>query len=153
LPTETVYGLAANAWDAIAVGRIFAAKGRPANNPIIVHVADLDMAGVAPAFGRPWPIGCGRVLAGPLTLVVEKAAEVPDVVTAGGRTWAALAEPSVHPGGDPRLRFPARGTERERVEPAFPHEREHVRRSLGDRVSLVIDGGRARWASNPPCSI
>src|SRR5256885_9109040 len=84
-PTETVYGLGANALDPAAVAKIFAAKGRPAHNPIIVHVATLAAAGelvadwpdVAQALAeRFWP--------GPLTLVLPKRAHVPDLVTAGG---------------------------------------------------------------------
>src|SRR5438552_6144710 len=88
-PTETVYGLGANALDAAAVGRIFAAKGRPANNPIIVHVADL--AG-AQALVAAWPqqatLLAKHFWPGPLTLVVPKNERVPAAVTAGGATVA-----------------------------------------------------------------
>src|SRR5438874_5501669 len=88
-PTETVYGLGANALDAAAVARIFAAKGRPATNPVIVHVADADQVrDVAAA----WPEAAAKLAAkfwpGPLTVVVPRRAEVPDVVTAGGPTVA-----------------------------------------------------------------
>src|SRR5437660_1453640 len=87
LPTETVYGLAANALDAQAVSRIFEIKGRPANNPIIIHVASLALAKqhvvewssmvdkLASAF---WP--------GPLTLVLPRGKTIPDIVSAGGPT-------------------------------------------------------------------
>src|SRR5262249_32932899 len=87
VPTETVYGLAANALDSKAVSRIFAVKGRPSNNPIIVHVCSVAMAQrcvstwstladrLAGAF---WP--------GPLTLVLPRAELIPSVVTAGGTT-------------------------------------------------------------------
>src|SRR5262245_52332168 len=86
-PTETVYGLGANALDAAAVGRIFTAKGRPANNPVIVHVArPEDVACVA----ADWPPDATRLAErfwpGPLTLVLPRRPEVPDVVTAGGPT-------------------------------------------------------------------
>ena len=89
IPTETVYGLAANALEAGAVGRIFAAKGRPATNPVIVHVADVsETLNVAAA----WPATAARLAAafwpGPLTLVLPKGRAVPDVVTAGGPTVA-----------------------------------------------------------------
>src|SRR5256885_16489307 len=95
-PTETVYGLGANALDADAVAKIFAAKGRPARNPIIVHIATLadaknlvsDWPPLAQTLAeRFWP--------GPLTLVLPKAACVPDLVTAGGPT-VALRMPA-HP--------------------------------------------------------
>src|SRR5207253_2359734 len=88
-PTETVYGLGANALDAAAVGRVFAAKGRPATNPLIVHVA--DAAGVG-AVAADWPDAAARLAErfwpGPLTLVLPKRDAVPDIVTAGGPTVA-----------------------------------------------------------------
>src|SRR5438034_1076692 len=88
-PTETVYGLGANAFDPQAVGKIFAAKGRPATNPLIVHVPDFDsaarIASELPEFAarlanRFWP--------GPLTFVLHKAGSIPEIVTAGGPTVA-----------------------------------------------------------------
>src|SRR5436309_12570579 len=83
-PTETVYGLGASALDPAAVARIFAAKGRPTDNPLIVHVADQEQA-------RPlvttWPEAAARLAQrcwpGPLTLVFAKSSVVPDLVTAG----------------------------------------------------------------------
>src|SRR5262245_58572196 len=81
LPTETVYGLAANALDARAVAKIFEVKGRPANNPIIVHVASHEMARRC---ASQWPEAADRLVAafwpGPLTLVLAKAADIPDIV-------------------------------------------------------------------------
>ncbi len=83
LPTETVYGLAANALDETAVARIFAIKDRPANNPIIVHVASVEMARQCVA---AWPPLADKLAAtfwpGPLTLVLERSHALPDVVTA-----------------------------------------------------------------------
>ena len=83
-PTETVYGLGANALDAKAVARVFEAKGRPSTSPIIVHVSDRAMI---EQVASSWP-DTARILAdrfwpGPLTLVVPKMSEVPDIVTAG----------------------------------------------------------------------
>src|SRR6266487_3725504 len=87
LPTETVYGLAANALDAAAVERIFAVKGRPSHNPIIVHVADIAMARRCVA---EWPPVAERLASGfwpgPLTLVLRRSEQIPQVVTAGGAT-------------------------------------------------------------------
>ena len=81
-PTETVYGLGANALDAAAVARIFAAKGRPATSPLIVHVDSVEMAR---SLAARWPeaadVLARRYWPGPLTLVVPKIAAVPDVVT------------------------------------------------------------------------
>src|SRR5260221_10542768 len=84
-PTETVYGLGASALDPSAVARVFEAKGRPANNPLIVHVADLsDLARVVAV----WPDLAQRLAErfwpGPLTLVLPRAATIPDIVTGGG---------------------------------------------------------------------
>ena len=87
VPTETVYGLAANALDAPAVEAIFAAKQRPAENPVIVHVADEFMARDCVT---EWPATAQALTAafwpGPLTLVLPKADEIPEIVTAGGNT-------------------------------------------------------------------
>ena len=83
-PTETVYGLGANARDPAAIGRIYAAKGRPGYNPLIVHVADADEARQLAA---DWPTAAAALAEafwpGPLTLVVPRAAGLPDAVTAG----------------------------------------------------------------------
>src|SRR5471030_2112973 len=87
LPTETVYGLAANALDENAVAKIFSIKGRPANNPIIVHVSGNEMAKRCVA---DWPELADQLARsfwpGPLTLVLPRAKEIPDNVTAGGAT-------------------------------------------------------------------
>ncbi|HUS05895.1 MAG TPA: L-threonylcarbamoyladenylate synthase, partial [Bryobacteraceae bacterium] len=86
-PTETVYGLGANALDVAAVDRIFQVKGRPPTSPLIVHVASVEMAmGLA----RHWPEAAGLLARtfwpGPLTLVVPKQPEIPDSVTSGLNT-------------------------------------------------------------------
>src|SRR5215510_7191806 len=83
-PTETVYGLGANALNADAVKRIFAAKSRPQSNPLIVHVASITMARELAA---EWPASAQglaeRFWPGPLTLVLPKRTSIPDIVTAG----------------------------------------------------------------------
>src|SRR5207245_345326 len=84
-PTETVYGLGANALSAEAVARIFVAKGRPATNPLIVHVADVsEVLNVASAWPETAATLAIRFWPGPLTLVVPKRDCLPDIVTAGG---------------------------------------------------------------------
>ncbi len=114
-PTETVYGLGANALDARAVARIFQIKGRPSTSPVIVHIASAESAR---GLVTEWPAAATKLARefwpGPLTLVLPKRPCIPDVVTAG--------LPSVG------LRVPA-------------NTAEHVRKSLGNSVDLILDGG------------
>src|SRR5690606_31347521 len=86
-PTETVYGLGANALDAAAVEAIYTAKGRPAINPIIVHVSDVEAAKqLTPQWSEKSAALAAKFWPGPLTLVVPKGPDLPSVVTAGGAT-------------------------------------------------------------------
>ena len=88
-PTETVYGLGANAWDRTAVDGIFRAKGRPANDPLIVHIANFDQLAQVAAELPPGAIElCRRFWPGALTIVVKKAHAIPDNLTAGLDTVA-----------------------------------------------------------------
>jgi L-threonylcarbamoyladenylate synthase len=142
-PTETVYGLGANALDAEAVTRIFTAKGRPATNPVIVHVADVaDVATVSTA----WPASAAalaeRFLPGPLTLVLPRGPAVPDVVTAGGPTVAVRC-PS-HPVARALIRaagVPVAAPSANRSTELSPTRAEHVMKGLDGRINLVLDGG------------
>lgn len=147
-PTETVYGLGANALDADAVARIFAAKGRPATNPLIVHVSDAD--GVSPLV-REWsPVAAGlaeRFWPGPLTLVAPKSDAVPSIVTAGGET-VGLRVPG-HPVARELLSsccLPIAAPSANRSEEVSPTTAQHVADSLGPFVDdlLVLDGGPCR---------
>lgn len=142
-PTETVYGLAANALDPAAVARIYRAKGRPAYNPLIVHVADVPSAR---RLVSDWPELATRLAErwwpGPLTLVLPKAAHIPDLVTAGLPT-VALRVPS-HPVALALLRavdLPLAAPSANRSGEVSPTSAQHVARSLGDRVPLILDGG------------
>ena len=146
LPTETVYGLGANALDERAVAGIFAAKGRQQDNPLIVHVASLDdieplVAETPDVFERLaerfWP--------GPLTLVMRKSEKVPDNVTAGLDTVAIrmpehpaaqaliracgcpIAAPSANPSGKPS-----------------PTTAKHVLNDLDGKIAYILDGGSCR---------
>lgn len=146
LPTETVYGLAANAFNVRAVEQIFRIKGRPAHNPLIVHVGSLDMA---MACSSEWT-ECAAQLAsafwpGPLTLVVKRSAIVPDIVTAGGNT-VALRWP-----GHPFMRavinaagFPLAAPSANLSGEISPTSARHVQRSLGDKLHLIVDAGQAQ---------
>jgi L-threonylcarbamoyladenylate synthase len=146
IPTETVYGLAADVANATAIARVYAIKGRPANHPLIVHAHDLGaldgyVAEITPALrtlaARFWP--------GPLTAIVARGPRTPRTVTGGQDTVAvrvpdhslarailaafggALAAPSANRFG--------------RISPTTA---EHVRADLGDEVDLIVDGGPAR---------
>jgi L-threonylcarbamoyladenylate synthase len=145
VPTETVYGLAADASNPDAVARIFAAKGRPSFNPLIVHVLDADHAlsigavispGVREIMGRYWP--------GPLTLVVPilPSAHIAHAVTAGLGTVALRS--SSHP----VMRALIAKSRRALAAPSAnasgrisPTKAEHVAASLDGKVPLVLDGG------------
>jgi len=144
-PTETVYGLGADALDPAAVARIFAAKGRPADHPLIVHLAD---ARHIERFARRVPEQARRLAAafwpGPLTLVLERADGVPDAVT-GGQSTVGLRVPS-HPvalallaafGGG--LAAPSAN----RFGRISPTRAEHVASEFGDSdaVGALVDGG------------
>lgn len=142
-PTETVYGLGANALNPLAVANIFAAKGRPANNPLIVHVADIS---AVPAVAAIWPDKAARLAArfwpGPLTLVLPKCKDLPAVVTAGGPTVAvrvpahAVARALIQAAG-----VPIAAPSANRSSLLSPTRAKHVLRSLGGRIHMILDGG------------
>lgn len=143
IPTETVYGLAADALDARAVTRIFAAKGRPSHNPLIVHVADVD---AARALASRWPASADALAArfwpGPLTVVVPRAPHVPDAVTAGGPT-VAIRIPA-HPVALAILRearIPLAAPSANPSNAISPTTARHVVDGLGGRVDMIVDGG------------
>jgi L-threonylcarbamoyladenylate synthase len=146
LPTETVYGLAANALNADAVRRIYEVKGRPAHNPIIVHVNGARMARQCAA---AWPEPAQRLAEafwpGPLTLVVPRAAIIPEIVTAGGRT-VGVRWPS-HPFMQAVMAacgFPLAAPSANLSNQLSPTNADHVRRQLGNRIRLIVDGGQAQ---------
>jgi len=146
LPTETVYGLAANALDPQAVAKIFQAKGRPANNPLIVHVASLALAETCVGQWTPLADKLARAFwPGPLTLVLPRSAVIPDLVTAGGST-VALRWPS-HPFIQAVIRecgFPLAAPSANLSNRISPTNAEHVRQQLGGSIALIVDGGQSQ---------
>jgi L-threonylcarbamoyladenylate synthase len=141
-PTETVYGLGANALDANAVQRIYALKGRPATSPLIVHVDSVEMARTLAA---TWPAQAsdlaGHHWPGPLTLVLPKRPVVPDIVTAGLGT-VGIRMPS-HPVALELIRtagVPIAAPSANRFTQLSPTTAEHVRAAFGDAV-MILDGG------------
>jgi L-threonylcarbamoyladenylate synthase len=146
LPTETVYGLAANALDPRAVERIFQIKDRPAHNPIIVHVGNTKMARQCVSAWPPIAAKLARAFwPGPLTLVLPRAGGIPDVVTAGGRT-VGVRWPS-HPFIQAVIRecgFPLAAPSANPANRVSPTTAEHVRKYLAHKIPLIIDGGPSR---------
>jgi L-threonylcarbamoyladenylate synthase len=142
-PTETVYGLGADATSADAVARIFAAKGRPPTNPVIVHVVD---AGVAQRYVTHWPDTAqqlaSRFWPGPLTLVLPKASNIPPIVTAG-RDTVGLRAPA-HSVALALLRAfdgPIAAPSANQSNHLSPTTAQHVRDEFGSSVDLILDGG------------
>jgi L-threonylcarbamoyladenylate synthase len=146
-PTETVYGLGADAFDARAVARVFEAKARPSFDPLIVHVASVEgaakVAEVSSAKARAlmktlWP--------GPLTLVMPKLADIPDIVTSGLDTVAVRLP--AHPVARAIIAYSGTAVAAPSANPfgrLSPTRAEHVARGLGDKVDLIVDGG--------PCAV
>lgn len=145
-PTETVYGLGANALNEKAVSGIFAAKGRPSDNPLIVHVSNIDMVkdlvNNIPELALKlmemfWP--------GPLTLIMEKSSRVPEIITAGLSTVAVrmpshpialkIIEESKVPVAAPSANISGKPS---------PTEAKHVIEDLMGKVELIIDGGSSQ---------
>lgn len=160
-PTETVYGLGVNALDRDAVLRLFAAKQRPANDPLIVHVASIDsVAMLASHVPQSVETVGRRFWPGPLTVIVPKSDKVPDEVTAGlpsvavriplHRVARALIEAAGIPVAAPSANLFSRPS---------PTQASHVIDDLGGRIDLVVDGGATTigvestvldLTSNPP---
>lgn len=143
LPTETVYGLAANAWSAESVRRIYAIKKRPPTNPLIVHVASRAMLQQCV---RKWDETAERLAQtfwpGPLTLVVLRSPQIPDEVTAGGDT-VAIRWPR-HPLMQAVIRecgFPLAAPSANLSNQLSPTQARHVLSQLNGAVPLIVDGG------------
>ena len=144
VPTETVYGLAADATNAEAVARIYEAKGRPSFNPLIVHVPGLAVALQIGDFSEEALRLAGSHWPGPLTLVVplRKEARIASIVTAG------LPSVGLRVPDHPAMRALLRATGRPLAAPSAnasgsisPTKAAHVLRSLGGRIPLIVDGG------------
>ncbi|MFZ3110629.1 MAG: L-threonylcarbamoyladenylate synthase [Rectinemataceae bacterium] len=147
IPTETVYGLGADAFNAVAVARVFEAKARPAFDPLIVHIASLsDIDRVVASFPPKARLLAEALWPGPLTMILPKRNEVPDIVTSGLDTVA--------------LRFPSHILARKIIAYSgtvvaapsanpfgyiSPTTAAHVARTLGGRIDFIVDGG--------PCAV
>ncbi|MCM0675608.1 L-threonylcarbamoyladenylate synthase [Micromonospora phytophila] len=145
-PTETVYGLGANALDARAAARIFEAKARPSFDPLITHLAEAaeleKLVGVVPPAvaalaARFWP--------GPLTLIVDRPASIPPIVTSGLETMAVRVPDNAHARAlIAEAGVPVAAPSANRFGQLSPTRAEHVVRGLGAAVDVVLDGGPTR---------
>lgn len=149
LPTETVYGLAANAWDERAVRRIFEAKGRPPTNPLIVHIGSIerlsDATGELTENQRSLVERLAPFWPGPLTLVLPKRANLPSEVTAGLDTVAVrVPDHPVALALLERCPFPLAAPSANRSNYVSPTTASHVAEGLSDAVALILDGGPCR---------
>ena len=142
-PTETVYGLGADAANAKAVARLYAVKGRPADHPVIVHFASAEQAF---AWAREVPEAARQLAArfwpGPLTLILKRSKLAQDFVT-GGQDSVGLRVPS-HPVAQELLKEFKKGIaapSANRFGLVSPTTAAHVREDLGDEVDLVLEGG------------
>ncbi len=146
IPTETVYGLAADARDPVAVGRVFEVKGRPADHPLIVHLSSADEVH---AWAREVPVAAERLIAtawpGPLTVILPRAGHVLDVVT-GGRDSVGLRVPA-HPMTTALLRRvgPLAAPSANRFGSVSPTTAQHVFDDLAEFLDpsrdVILDGG------------
>lgn len=147
LPTETVYGLAANALDPIAVSKIYAVKQRPSFDPLIIHTSDLDRVS---DYVKEIPTVFQSIMAdhmpGPLTVLLVKKDVVPDLTTSGLR-HVAVRIPR-HPltlSLLSKLEYPVAAPSANPFGYISPTSAEHVRNQLGDKIPYILDGG--------PCTI
>lgn len=143
-PTETVYGLGGDAFNSRAVARIFEVKERPYFDPIIVHIADIkDLNKLCIDMDERAKILAERFWPGPLTMVLKKSPDVPDIVTAGLDT-VAVRMPS-HPVAFKLIKFsrtPIAAPSANLFGRLSPTTVDHVIEQLGDRIDVVIDGGK-----------
>ncbi|GHV86098.1 threonylcarbamoyl-AMP synthase [Spirochaetia bacterium] len=152
-PTETVYGLGADAFNTQALARVFEAKGRPRFDPLIIHIAGMeglyriaDFAALSPGNITLLEKCAAAFWPGPLTFVIPKGPEVPDLATAG-LPAAAVRFPS-HPAARELIRLTGLAVAAPSANPfgrLSPTRAEHVIESLGEKIDAVVDGG--------PCSV
>ncbi|MDF2939562.1 MAG: Sua5/YciO/YrdC/YwlC family protein [Gammaproteobacteria bacterium] len=145
MPTETVYGLAADASNPKAIKKIYEAKGRPSSHPVIVHLASIDQIddwaigvseSIKQALSQFWP--------GPLTIIAKKAAQVSDSLT-GGQDSIGIRIPN-HPVAQALLKAFGGGLaapSANRFGRISPTDAKHVKEELGDKVDCILEGGRS----------
>lgn len=141
-PTETVYGLGANAFDEKAVEKIFKAKGRPQDNPLIVHISSLEQVkelavDIPDAFYKL----AQKFMPGPLTIILKKSDKVPYVVTAGGETVGIRMPKNPYTRELIAKSFPLAAPSANRSKHISPTTAQHVFEDLNGEVELILDDG------------
>lgn len=143
IPTETVYGLAANALDADAVKSVFVAKGRPQDNPLIIHISDMSML---PPLVREMPDTAKslaeRFWSGPLTMILPKSDKIPNV-TSGGLDTVAVRMPANSAAREiiEKCGFPLAAPSANLSGKPSPTTAQHVFEDMNGKIPLIIDGG------------
>ena len=143
IPTETVYGLAANAFNPEAIANVFEAKNRPSFDPLIVHARDWDQL---TSFTRAWPkplhILANEFWPGPLTLLLEKSSIIPDLVTSGmPRVAVRIPNHQLTQSLLSSLEFPLVAPSANPFGYISPTTANHVNDQLGDKLEYILDGG------------
>lgn len=141
-PTETVYGLGANAYDAAAVKKIFEAKGRPQDNPLIVHISRVEeVREIARDIPDVFFTLAERFMPGALTVVLPRSERIPDIVTAGGDTVAVRMPDNAFARELIARSFPLAAPSANRSKHVSPTSAKHVYDDLKGKVPLILDGG------------
>lgn len=141
-PTETVYGLGANAYDENAVANIFKAKGRPQDNPLIVHISSLDQVNdIAVDVPDEFYKLAERFMPGPLTVILKKSDKIPYVVTAGGDTVGVRMPDNAYTRQLIAKSFPLAAPSANRSKHISPTTAQHVYEDLNGEVDLILDDG------------
>ncbi len=141
-PTETVYGLGANAYDENAVANIFKAKGRPQDNPLIVHISSLDQVkDIAVDVPDEFYKLAERFMPGPLTVILKKSDKIPYVVTAGGDTVGVRMPDNAYTRQLIAKSFPLAAPSANRSKHISPTTAQHVYEDLNGEVDLILDDG------------
>ena len=141
-PTETVYGLGANAYDAAAVKKIFEAKGRPQDNPLIVHISRVEeVREIARDIPDVFFTLAEKFMPGALTVVLPRSERIPDIVTAGGDTVAVRMPDNAFARELIARSFPLAAPSANRSKHVSPTSAKHVYDDLKGKVPLILDGG------------
>ena len=145
-PTETVYGLGANAFNEEAVKKIFIAKGRPQDNPLIVHISSLDdVPKIAESVPELFYKLAKEFMPGPITIILKKNKSIPDIVTAGGETVGIRMPNNEIARELIKNSYPLAAPSANKSKHISPTTAEHVYNDLQGEIPLILDGGECKF--------